>query len=214
MSVVASFSTELGVRFMSPLIVTVERTSRFDSVVPCVDGSGLAREIFTSQAWSVLTCVRPVCAVHMTTGHNALRGSGPGGRGRGDVQRPSRGRTRSRPLRACSRPASASTKPLRRLRRCLSGTASPSDSRLECFDQEGGDIRDRNSSLMRTLHLPEKVVRQALRLASLNPHITASTLGGTPPVVKKKLALNLISEKVDGQQSLDQCRRALGVVVT
>jgi hypothetical protein len=61
MSVVASFSTELGVRFMSPLIVTVERTSRFDSVVSCVDGSGLAREIFTSQAWSVLPCVRPVC---------------------------------------------------------------------------------------------------------------------------------------------------------
>ena len=23
-------------------------------------------------------CVRPVCAVHMTAGHNALRGSGPG----------------------------------------------------------------------------------------------------------------------------------------
>jgi hypothetical protein len=64
------------------------------------------------------------------------------------------------------------------------------------------------------LHLHEKVVRQALRLAFLNPHITASTLGGTPPVVKKTLALNLISEKVDGQQSLDQCRRALGVVVT
>src|SRR5436190_8732034 len=46
--------------------------------VPCVDGSGLAREIFTSQAWSVLPCVRPLSAVHMTAGHNALRGSGPG----------------------------------------------------------------------------------------------------------------------------------------
>ena len=33
---------------------------------PCVDGSGLARR------------VRPVCAVLMTAGHNALRGSGPG----------------------------------------------------------------------------------------------------------------------------------------
>jgi hypothetical protein len=43
-----------------------------------VDGSGLAREIFTSQAWSVLPCVRPLGAVHMTAGHNALRGSGPG----------------------------------------------------------------------------------------------------------------------------------------
>src|SRR6202022_3199697 len=30
---------------------------------PCVDGSGLAREIFTSQAWSVQPCVRPVNAV-------------------------------------------------------------------------------------------------------------------------------------------------------
>ena len=46
--------------------------------VPCVDGSGLARRIFTSQAWSVQPCVRPVSAVHMTAGHNALRGSGPG----------------------------------------------------------------------------------------------------------------------------------------
>src|SRR5438552_823241 len=47
------------------------------SNVPCVDGSGLAREIFTSQAWSVQPCVRPLGAVHMTAGHNALRGSGP-----------------------------------------------------------------------------------------------------------------------------------------
>src|SRR3981081_436151 len=46
--------------------------------VPCVDGSGLAREIFTLQAWSVRPCVRPFSAVHMTAGHNALRGSGPG----------------------------------------------------------------------------------------------------------------------------------------
>jgi hypothetical protein len=46
--------------------------------VPCVDGSGLARIFFTPQAWSVLPCVRPSSAVHMTAGHNALRGSGPG----------------------------------------------------------------------------------------------------------------------------------------
>ena len=45
---------------------------------PCVDGSKLARRIFTSQAWSVQPCVRPLSAVHMTAGHNALRGSGPG----------------------------------------------------------------------------------------------------------------------------------------
>ena len=45
---------------------------------PCVDGSGLARRIFTLQQWSEQPCVRPVCAVLMTAGHNALRGSGPG----------------------------------------------------------------------------------------------------------------------------------------
>jgi hypothetical protein len=30
------------------------------------------------QQWSEQPCVRPVSAVHMTAGHNALRGSGPG----------------------------------------------------------------------------------------------------------------------------------------
>src|SRR5262252_8531353 len=40
--------------------------------------SGLARRIFTLQHWSAQPCVRPVCAVRMTAGHNALRGSGPG----------------------------------------------------------------------------------------------------------------------------------------
>src|SRR4030081_1230823 len=30
------------------------------------------------QHWSVRPCVRPVDAVHMIAGHNALRGSGPG----------------------------------------------------------------------------------------------------------------------------------------
>jgi hypothetical protein len=45
---------------------------------PCVDGSGLARAFFTVlQHWSVQPCVRPFDAVHMTAGHNALRGSGP-----------------------------------------------------------------------------------------------------------------------------------------
>src|SRR5271155_1776552 len=42
-----------------------------------VNDSELARTFFTLQAWSVQPCVRPVCAVHMTAGHNALRGSGP-----------------------------------------------------------------------------------------------------------------------------------------
>jgi hypothetical protein len=41
-------------------------------------GPGLARRIFTSQAWSVQPCVRPLDAVHMTAGHHALRGSGSG----------------------------------------------------------------------------------------------------------------------------------------
>ena len=53
-----------------------QRNNRRDG--PCVDGSELARRIFTSQGWSVQPCVRPLRAVHMTAGHNALRGSGPG----------------------------------------------------------------------------------------------------------------------------------------
>ena len=55
--------------------IATERRGRFG---PCVDGSELARRIFTSQVWSVQPCVRPLDAVHMTAGHNALRGSGPG----------------------------------------------------------------------------------------------------------------------------------------
>src|SRR5690242_3246386 len=46
--------------------------------VPCVDGSELASQDFTSRCWSVQPCVRRVSAVRMTAGHNALRGSGPG----------------------------------------------------------------------------------------------------------------------------------------
>ena len=42
------------------------------------NGSVLARTFFTSRIWSEQPCVRPVSAVHMTAGHNALRGSGPG----------------------------------------------------------------------------------------------------------------------------------------
>src|SRR5262245_59699567 len=41
-------------------------------------GSELARTFFTPAGWSVQPCVRPFGAVHMTAGHNALRGSGPG----------------------------------------------------------------------------------------------------------------------------------------
>src|SRR5215510_95601 len=56
----------------------VDLRSYYVAEVPCVDGSELAREIFTLRCWSVQPCVRPVGAVHMTAGHNALRGSGPG----------------------------------------------------------------------------------------------------------------------------------------
>lgn len=35
----------------------------------CVDGSGLTREMFTSQAWSVQPRVRPADKVHVTAGH-------------------------------------------------------------------------------------------------------------------------------------------------
>src|SRR6476659_6500499 len=57
---------------------TKGRTFRYVRLVPCVDGSELAREIFTSHCWSVQPCVRPVSAAHRAAGHNALRGSGPG----------------------------------------------------------------------------------------------------------------------------------------
>jgi len=43
---------------------------------PCVGGSGWQEE--SSLAALEQPCVRPVCAVLLTAGHNALRGSGPG----------------------------------------------------------------------------------------------------------------------------------------
>jgi hypothetical protein len=39
---------------------------------------GWQEESSRSRLWSVQPCVRPLGAVHMTAGHNALRGSGPG----------------------------------------------------------------------------------------------------------------------------------------
>ena len=54
------------------------RHCRQPKTCTCVDGSELARAFFTSASWSVQPCVRPVSAVYMTAGHNALRGSGPG----------------------------------------------------------------------------------------------------------------------------------------
>src|SRR5262245_27219449 len=70
--------SRLGGESACPPISDMSGSCQIRRDVPCVDGSGLARRIFTSQAWSVQPCVRPVCAVHMTAGHNALRGSGPG----------------------------------------------------------------------------------------------------------------------------------------
>src|SRR5262249_15715161 len=66
---------------------TSEPLPRYIRLVPCVDGSELARTFFTSQTWSVQPCVRPVCAVRMTAGHNALRGSGPGQKPAFEMQR-------------------------------------------------------------------------------------------------------------------------------
>ena len=38
----------------------------------------VGKENLHDAGWSVQPCVRPLDAVHMTAGHNALRGSGPG----------------------------------------------------------------------------------------------------------------------------------------
>src|SRR5499425_1324864 len=62
----------------APPKADIERNHWHVRFVPCVDGSELARLFFTFAGWSVQPCVRPICAVHMTAGHNALRGSGPG----------------------------------------------------------------------------------------------------------------------------------------
>ena len=72
--------TSRDVRVMSalPLKADIHQRGLHVCFVPCVDGSRLASQNFTSQHWSVQPCVRPVDAVHMTAGHNALRGSGPG----------------------------------------------------------------------------------------------------------------------------------------
>src|SRR6476659_5088642 len=61
-----------------PSIADMRADIDWRRLMPCVDGSELARRIFTARRWSVQPCVRPVSAVHMTAGHNALRGSGPG----------------------------------------------------------------------------------------------------------------------------------------
>jgi hypothetical protein len=37
----------------------------------------VGKENLHLQRWSEQPCVRPSCAVHVTAGHNAIRGSGP-----------------------------------------------------------------------------------------------------------------------------------------
>ena len=71
-----------AVAFAAAMRPSIEMASALPSdksaVVPCVDGSGLARAFFTVlQHWSLQPCVRPFDAVYLTAGHNALRGSGP-----------------------------------------------------------------------------------------------------------------------------------------
>ena len=80
MSALGHERTKWPVRVMSALLPTADiRQCAWDvRKVPCVDGSWLASQNFTSHRWSVQPCVRPVSAVRMTAGHNALRGSGPG----------------------------------------------------------------------------------------------------------------------------------------
>src|SRR5258706_14228580 len=60
-----AFRTQLGLRAMSEKC----------HVWTAPGWQGLSSRL---QHWSVRPCVRPVDAVHMTAGHNALRGSGPG----------------------------------------------------------------------------------------------------------------------------------------
>ena len=46
--------------------------------MPCVDGSELASAFFTFAGLVGAAMCSAFCAVDMTAGHNALRGSGPG----------------------------------------------------------------------------------------------------------------------------------------
>src|SRR6266508_651085 len=56
-----------GSRYRSPLAIIAH-------VWTAPSWQGLSSR---TQNWSVRPCVRPFSAVHMTAGHNALRGSGP-----------------------------------------------------------------------------------------------------------------------------------------
>ena len=79
MSTMGHKRTSRHVRVMSviPLKADIHQRGLHVRLVPCVDGSWLASQNFMLRRWSVQPCVRPVSAVRMTAGHNALRGSGP-----------------------------------------------------------------------------------------------------------------------------------------
>ena len=63
----------------SPPIATASRQNVIPRFGPCVDGSELARTFFTSAVLvGAAMCSASISAVHVTAGHNALRGSGPG----------------------------------------------------------------------------------------------------------------------------------------
>src|SRR5208283_2526376 len=59
------------------------------------------------QDWSVRPCVRPLSAVHVTAGHNALRGSGPGQEWTAPSWQGFSSRVQDWSVRPCVRPLSA-----------------------------------------------------------------------------------------------------------
>jgi hypothetical protein len=69
-------------RAMSPLLklsAEAKFLQRHYREGPCVDGSELAREVFhVADPVGCSHVFGLICTVHMTAGHNALRGSGPG----------------------------------------------------------------------------------------------------------------------------------------
>ena len=75
------FVTELGLPGRRPLIRQLRRKSRHSKTAAKghVWTAPSWQELSSRmQGWSVQPCVRPLDAVHMTAGPNAVRGSGPG----------------------------------------------------------------------------------------------------------------------------------------
>jgi hypothetical protein len=61
-----------------PLIAAAPISPRTDAMGHVWTAPGWQEFSSRKQQWSEQPCVRPVSAVHVTAGHNALRGSGPG----------------------------------------------------------------------------------------------------------------------------------------